>query len=230
MGASTFQFSFENIGFDVNDVYRMLRMNKEDALEPYPTIIDNEISHLKDKFNIQGGYLILDKIEVQAETIRINDTIFNVGKNLSSYLKKAEKIALFVCTVGSNVSQRSKQLTNEGELLESYITDVIGTVAVESAMDHIYRVLNEVQNKENYKLSNRYSPGYCNWDVSEQHKLFSFFPQKFCGVSLSENALMHPIKSVSGLIGLGTNIKKLPYLCSNCTSTSCIYRKVKKQK
>ncbi|MCK7538940.1 MAG: hypothetical protein MZV63_52410 [Marinilabiliales bacterium] len=47
-------------------------------------------------------------------------------------------------------------------------------------------------------ITNRFSPGYCGWDVAEQHKLFSFFKDNFCGITLTESALMNPVKSVSG--------------------------------
>jgi len=35
--------------------------------------------------------------------------------------------------------------------------------------------------------------------------------------------LMNPIKSVSGLIGIGRDVKYSPYQCNLCDSKNCIY-------
>ncbi|MEI6755003.1 MAG: vitamin B12 dependent-methionine synthase activation domain-containing protein [Paludibacter sp.] len=55
-----------------------------------------------------------------------------------------------------------------------------------------------------------YSPRHCSWHVREHKQLFSLFPEKPCGVGLNESSLMHPVKSVSGIIGLGKDIEFTP--------------------
>jgi len=57
------------------------------------------------------------------------------------------------------------------------------------------------------KITNRYSPGYCGWDVTEQHKLFQLMPENYCGIKLTPSALMDPVKSISGIIGIGKMLK-----------------------
>ena len=74
------------------------------------------------------------------------------------------------------------------------------------------------------KITNRYSPGYCGWDTREQHKLFSLLPENSCGIRLTESALMLPIKSVSGFIGVGANVRFNPYTCKMCDAEFCVYR------
>jgi cobalamin-dependent methionine synthase I len=63
--------------------------------------------------------------------------------------------------------------------------------------------------------------------VSEQQKLFSFFPENFAGISLSDSSLMNPIKSVSGIAGIGTAVKYLGYACDDCTQADCVFRDLK---
>jgi hypothetical protein len=80
------------------------------------------------------------------------------------------------------------------------------------------------------KITNRYSPGYCDWNVGEQHKLFSFFPDNYCGIRLTPSALMDPVKSVSGIIGIGENVKRNDYTCRVCDMKDCIYRRSREEK
>lgn len=91
-------------------------------------------------------------------------------------------------------------------------------------MDIIQRNLTEQMLKNGLKTTNRYSPGNCDWPVDDQNKLFKFFPENFCGVSLSDSALMNPIKSVSGVIGIGKNTSFHKNVCSICKNINCIYR------
>jgi chloramphenicol 3-O-phosphotransferase len=115
----------------------------------------------------------------------------------------------------------------EGHYPEGFIMDTIGSIVVDSAMDIIHEKLALDMEHLGLKVSNRYSPGYCSWDVSEQKKLFSFFPVKFAGISLSDSSLMNPIKSVSGIAGIGKDIKHLGYACNNCTMVDCVFRGLK---
>ena len=80
------------------------------------------------------------------------------------------------------------------------------------------------------RITNRYSPGYCGWQVAEQHKLFQLIPDNYCGIRLTESALMDPVKSVSGIIGIGENVKINPYTCRMCDMPDCVYRKVRDRK
>lgn len=97
-------------------------------------------------------------------------------------------------------------------------------MVVETAMDRIQEKMREEFGMQHLLVSNRYSPGYCNWSVVEQHKLFKILPENFCGISLTESALMQPIKSISGFIGVGENIKYNHYKCKTCTQKQCIYK------
>ncbi len=133
-------------------------------------------------------------------------------------------IALFVCTAGNGIENLSKKLFAEGEFPKGYIADVIGSTIVESATDKLQEHLKNIMAGRSLGITNRYSPGYCGWNVSEQQKLFSLLPPGFCNISLTESSLMYPIKSVSGVIGIGNQVKHSPYTCNVCNQKDCIYR------
>ena len=97
-------------------------------------------------------------------------------------------------------------------------------MVTESAADIVESEVNKEANENGLKCTNRYSPGYCGWNVFEQHKFFSFLPDKFCGIELSESALMTPVKSVSAVIGIGKNCEKKEYQCSLCSLENCYKR------
>ena len=115
-------------------------------------------------------------------------------------------------------------------MLRGYIYDIVGSEIVEGATDLMQAELEKDVKASGSKITNRYSPGYCGWDVAEQHKLFQLVPDNYCGIKLTESALMNPVKSVSGIIGIGTRVKFNPYTCQMCDQKDCIYRKIKEKK
>ncbi len=92
-------------------------------------------------------------------------------------------------------------------------------------IDWLQNKIEERAIQDGLNTTNKFSPGYCGWNVIEQHKLFNLLPENFCGITLSESALMRPIKSVSGIIGLGKYVKKMDYQCQICEQENCFYRK-----
>jgi cobalamin-dependent methionine synthase I len=135
---------------------------------------------------------------------------------------------VFLCTAGEEIGIRSKKAMKDGDLFAGYIYDVIGSEIAEAAADLMQNRLGTSLAPEGRKTTNRYSPGYCGWDVAEQHKLFSLVPENYCGIRLTASALMDPIKSISGFIGVGERVKNNPYTCKICDMKECIYRRKKR--
>ena len=190
------------------------------------TIVDEVFSETTGCFDIQGGYQIFDRISFleKEKNIRIENIDFTTHQIVYHQLKRSEQIAVFVCTAGEKISEWSKQMMSSGDPLKGFIADILGSVVVETAIDLIQQKLSDEMKSAGLKITNRYSPGYCGWHTSEQHKLFSLFPEGICGIRLTESALMLPVKSVSGFIGIGANVRFNPYTCQLCEAINCVYR------
>jgi hypothetical protein len=105
-----------------------------------------------------------------------------------------------------------------------------GSMMVEKAMDLIQEEMEAQFLSTGLKITQRYSPGYCNWALISQKEIFSLLPENKCGISLTESSLMLPIKSVSGIIGVGSRVSKKDYGCEICNNQSCIYRELRIKK
>jgi hypothetical protein len=114
--------------------------------------------------------------------------------------------------------------------LLSYVFDVIGSLTVNKAADKIEEDIKKEMNARSLNISDSFSPGYCDWSVADQKKLFALLPPNFCGITLTESSLMNPIKSVSGIIGIGRQLKQMGYQCNWCSDVNCIYGKMKRKK
>ena len=149
---------------------------------------------------------------------------FEVGRIIERQLQGSEAYALFVCTAGGEYEAFQQQLKHEGDLLRVFIADALGSVIAEKTADIMERHLQTSIDKLGWHHTNRFSPGYCGWPVSDQQMLFPLFNGHTCGVTLTASSLMLPIKSVSGIIGIGKKVRRLDYTCGLCTFKKCYRR------
>ena len=152
---------------------------------------------------------------------------FNLGHIILRQLRGAEAYALFICTSGMEFEAYLQQLKTEGDMVRTYIADALGSVIAERCADLMEHHLQQSIDKLQWHHTNRFSPGYCGWHVSQQQQLFPLFGGHTCGVRLTDSSLMVPIKSVSGIIGIGPHVRHLDYTCGLCDFQQCYKRKLR---
>jgi hypothetical protein len=220
------RIDFKNLSVSKAEVISSLGYTDGILPAHFEKMIDSILDQLSNYCTVQAGCRILDiqKSENRNDGLLIGGSFFTLQKIVASHLRKSEKAILFVCTIGSGMETWAKELFSEGDATLSYLVDTIASITVEQAADVLHDRIGKHMTTRGLKITNRYSPGYCDWQVSEQHLLFSFLPAHFCGITLTESALMIPIKSVSGIIGAGTAVKKVDYMCNTCGMKDCTYR------
>ena len=170
------------------------------------------------------GYEIFNIFKLSGDNITIGDLCFNTGEIISSSLAGSEKIAVFVSTAGESFEKYLRSV--KGNILKEFIADAVGSEIPEAVNRVLVTDLEDLPEvvTENKKMvvSNPFSPGYCGWDVAEQQKLFSLLPPEPCGIRLNSSSLMTPLKSVSGIIAIGKEVKREGYKCAECTMVNCV--------
>lgn len=227
-----FVYRFDDLSVTPNDVAKLLGFEGKEIPAPFPELISEGLTLASAICKIKGGYRHFPGfgIDKSTNTLKIENQVFSPSAIVITQLKKSTSCLLFACTAGHQISEYAKQKENEGDLILSYVIDVIGSVAVEKAMDHIQLEAKNEFKKQNLNISDRFSPGYCEWNVAEQQKLFSLLPPNFCGITLSGSSLMSPIKSVSGIIGIGKDLVQKGYQCNWCNDSNCYYGRIKRNK
>jgi hypothetical protein len=220
-----YQFSLTELPVNMGWIRSLLGYPEGDLPEPLPAVIDSILKEAPDHTNIQGGYLIKDNVEIGTEpVIRVDGLEFHPTKAIARQVRAAEQMAFFMITAGEGITEWSQKELTQGDPMAGYIIDLIGSEIVVAALEKMQDELAAKMTQEGLRITNRYSPGDCGWPVTDQQKLFMLFPENFCGISLSESSLMHPIKSVSGIIGIGKHVRKTAYACDFCEMDSCVYR------
>lgn len=227
-----FAYQFHELEIFPKDIAELMGFKEFEIPDPFPDLIDKALQAAPTLFQIKAGFSYFDQIKIDTKDFKlaIKNQTFYPGKLITTQLKNATSCALFVCTAGNLIEQKSKKLAEDGNQIQSYIYDVLGSVVAEKSR---IKIEIEVKNKiesSGLKISDSFSPGYCDWNITDQTKLFSLLPENFCGVKLSKSLLMSPIKSVSGIIGIGNSLTQKGYHCNWCLDKNCLYGRINRQK
>lgn len=150
---------------------------------------------------------------------------FDPGAIIAARLRRASRFAVLVASVGAEMDGWLHNLREGDDVVEAYVADALGSVMAEAIVACGLDRLERFVAAEGLRITNSYSPGYCGWNVAEQHALFSLLPEAFCGVRLCESGLMLPIKSVSAVVGIGPGVERLDYGCALCRKADCYKRR-----
>jgi hypothetical protein len=140
---------------------------------------------------------------------------------------EVEHLAAAVCTVGEALEERVAQLWDARELPLASMLDSVGSGAVESLAEYVNDLLCQQGLASGLRVTNRISPGYGDWDVAEQGRLFALCPAGAVGVALNAACVMTPGKSISLLAGAGRAARVDHYFsqCARCWMPACAYRR-----
>lgn len=227
----SYTFSFEEVRPEIPVLMEYLQIPDSESYLLVAEIVERTFDELKDSKEIIGGYRILDcpEVNIKEGTVTCSSGRLHTGRKISGYMKGAGRIALFLCTAGKTFTELSHVYQQNGDFLEAFVVESIGSATVENAMDKVQLHLENAMMEQGKKITNRYSPGYCEWALSGQRDLFAYIGDHPTGITINESCLMQPIKSVSGIIGIGDEVRKRPYGCDICNSTSCAYRNIRRK-
>jgi hypothetical protein len=221
-----FPYSYSELTIDKNYLSAILGFPDGILPEPFDEYVAEALQKAESLCDIRGAFCFAEKCEFTSGNshLVIDGIEFGIGKTVAKELRDSSSMALFICTAGEGISRCSQEMLKGENPVLGYVLDVLGSMIVEAAIDKMQKEIKQMAHDQGLSITNRYSPGYCKWSVADQHQLFSFFPIDCCGIRLTDSALMHPIKSVSGIIGIGKEVKYRDYTCDLCNQADCFHR------
>lgn len=221
-----FSIPFDSLNITGTEVARSIGYTEATLSAPFAEDLDALVREAGNHASIEGGFQVFppESVSLDRDAFHVEGLDFDTGRIIAGPLRGAASLVFFVVTAGPGFTAWSSALMRNKEHVLAYFVDALGSETVERATDWVEGKIEAWAGEQGWPISNRYSPGYCDWHVSEQHKLFSLLPDGFCGVTLTDTALMQPTKSVSGVIGIGGKAKKRAYACSICSMEDCFRR------
>ncbi len=225
--ASSCEMSLSFLDLEVLDseIYDYLGYRDSTPNEDVAAIIEQLLSEVSMVCKPRCGYREVCG-RVENSMLYLDGVEFDPMPIITHQLRKGEKFVILVGTVGAEMDQWIHNYRVDSDIMKAYVADGLGSVIAEAIVAYGAKYLEALYSGEGMHISNSYSPGYCGWNVIEQHKLFSLLPEQFCGITLCESSLMLPIKSVSSVIAVGVDVVKRDYGCAICNKQDCYKRRL----
>nr|WP_279381250.1 vitamin B12 dependent-methionine synthase activation domain-containing protein [Clostridium pascui] len=135
--------------------------------------------------------------------------------------------AVMAVTLGSNMDTKIRYY-EKVSMTRALILDACASVCVEWICDEVQKEIRKEAQRKTLDITYRYSPGYGDFLIDIQPKIINALDaQKNIGLTVTENNILIPRKSVSAVIGFQhKNMKAQHSGCKKCNKfIECQYRK-----
>jgi hypothetical protein len=179
--------------FEINKIELAARLKTDLNFE------DELLSRCFDEFNQTVNYKYAYVKVPVSTTNDICDFGFATVKSasLSRVIASSKEAFIMAVSTGIEVDRLITKLYLKNDP-SAFFVDAIGSAAVESLADHINNKISE-----NLNTTNRFSPGYADFPLEFQRDLLSRInANQTVGITLSENLMMTPMKSITAVIGI----------------------------
>lgn len=149
------------------------------------------------------GYYYLEKLNLTLKSEDIN-----------KLFDSCDKVAVFVVTLGAMVDKKIAFYSN-CDVMRATMFDAVASVYVENILDDLQE---EFLNKypEKYHTM-RFSAGYGDLPLCLQKSIIeSTEANKFLGISVGDNFIMTPSKSITAFVGLSNKKQVKASICLTC--------------
>ncbi len=209
------------------DVLRMMGYRGPAPVRPeFEILVERLLEETKPLLRPRGVYTVR-RVERITDTELALENSPPIRGPVAGFLQPARRVAVFVVTVGPDVEHLVSQRMDAGATLEGYALNAIGSASADLASEALAQQVFWREARPDEALTPPFSPGYCGLPLEEQQTLFSIVDGSAIGVRLWPTMIMEPIKSVSGLLGIGDagEVVERGVPCQWCELDTCKMRR-----
>ncbi|MFC2016341.1 vitamin B12 dependent-methionine synthase activation domain-containing protein [Chloroflexota bacterium] len=218
----------DKIGFDIDSQQILHGIGYASDCEPpvrMVSLVEDYLEHANDLVDAVYSYVIRDINLVQEPCVFIEGSVTFESRVIAQLLERCEKVALFTLTIGNHLEEMVDHLAESGLVIQATVLDAIGSVTAEKVAGFVQDRIKDISSAHGLTISRRFSPGYCDWDISQQKIIFRSMKGNSAGIRLTKGCLMLPRKSISGIIGIGPKDVEDYNPCKTCNERDCIGRR-----
>lgn len=164
------------------------------------------------EMDVQYGHFRIFKNPTDSINLKLGDA--------ARFLNPARSVMVGSYTVGKNMDIEAANASLNGHMLEAYMIDLIGLIALEKTGEFIKKKAEDKALDLSWGVSPFLSPGSVHgWDLEEQEKMCSLLPLERINITIENNMMLSPLKSMCVLIGIGPNYQspKVGKTCDVCS-------------
>lgn len=211
---------------DKNEVLRYLGYRGQNIDANIGNLLEECINELQIISKGKYVYNIFGIKRCDRRIILKDTTLSLFGEDINKHLMYSKRCALMAVTLGLEVDKRIA-LYSRTDLTKGIILDACASSAVEELCDCVEGEIKEEAKNMGYEITSRYSPGYGDFPIYVQKSILDVLKAyERIGLTVNENHIMIPRKSVTAVIGFQkVKCQEKNDKCSGCNQKNCLYRK-----
>jgi hypothetical protein len=167
--------------------------------------IESAISRGVSLCQLRGVWRRFEIKNRNAEQVEFGDGNIFKSRKLAELLKDSASLLLFAVTAGTDIAAGAEELAAHNDGVGALTYDAVGSEMVDAAAEWLQHYLNQQLKRGNEVLTaRRFSPGYGDLDLKNQALLFKLLDIEKLGVTLTDDFLMLPEKTVTAIAGINS--------------------------
>ena len=165
--------------------------------------VEKLIKKAEDTLSLTGAYRIMGIDRIDPPKVILEDgTVFS-GTKLAELMKDCDQALIMLATGGSKIMELINKLQKEGKMSEAVVIDAAASEITDSVLDMVMLHVGQILRSKGKVLTNRrFSPGYGDFDIEQQKKIYRLMNGVSFGITLNEACLLLPEKSVFAVAGI----------------------------
>jgi len=162
---------------------------------------------------------------VQHERLLLQDGLKIESKLITGQLAAADKVVVMLATIGGELEEHVSTIW-DNNMVFALALDGAGSAAVEALANAACQYFEQQAMEDGLQTSIPFSPGMVDWSVADgQPQIFRLLGEEAKAVNLTPSYLMVPKKSLTMLLGIGTEFIFSGRTCDYCTMcNTCRYQ------
>lgn len=146
-----------------------------------------------------------------------NGKTFISGPLIAQHLSRSQSVIVILCTIGNELDESVSSLFKIDPVV-AVALDGVGSAAVEFLGIQACNYFEAQAEARGLKTSMPLNPGMIGWPVEQgQPQIFTLLDSDQIQVGLTETCMMTPNKSLSMVLGVGTDVSTTGSSCDYCS-------------
>jgi len=166
--------------------------------------VDDYIEKALEIVELKGASRILTINKIEFAKITLSEDIVLESESLAQFLAGSGEVLLMAATAGPGIVEAISKDSTGSDITAAVVFDAVASEMTDGALGWIVNYFNRQLSRENKQLtSRRFSAGYSDFLLENQKIIYDVLKLEQLGISLSDNYMLIPEKSVTALAGIG---------------------------
>ncbi|MCP4294064.1 MAG: hypothetical protein GY786_00455 [Proteobacteria bacterium] len=162
----------------------------------------------EDLLNPRYIYREQSVVSIEADTLYMEKNSTLQAPLVINKFNEIKELVVGVCTIGEALEGRVKEWFEAKKSLQALVLDQIGNAAVSKLASRAKKKIRKEASIRKLEASSSLSPGAVGFDTNQQALLCEMVSAEKLGVIVQGSIMMHPHKSLSFVVGLGTDMPR----------------------